>query len=73
MREIQEIDLTEAFNVFDADADGYVTAAELYDAFTKLGEATTREEAFEILKEADTNSDGLLDFEGNVQESQIQI
>ncbi len=64
LRGIQEDDLREAFSVFDADEDGFITPSELHTSFQNLGECITREQAFELLKEADTNCDGLVDFEG---------
>ena len=61
---VQEDDLQEAFDVFDADRDGYITPAELQQSFLKLGENMTMDEALEVMEEINTNTDGLVDFGG---------
>lgn len=50
---------------FDMDGDGEITTEELRSAMTKLmGEHMSRREIDAIVKEADDNGDGTVDFEG---------
>lgn len=57
-------DLKDAFDVFDANKDGFITPEEIQKLFTKLGDAVSYEEATEILSSGDFDQDGLIDFEG---------
>ena len=61
---IQEEDLQEAFSIFDVDNDGFITAEEIQLLFQKLGQAVSHDDAIEIMKDCDTNKDGLIDFQG---------
>ena len=61
---IQEEDLQEAFSIFDVDNDGFITAQEIQLLFQKLGQAVSHDDAIEIMKDCDTNKDGLIDFQG---------
>jgi calmodulin len=45
-----------------ADGNGKVTAKELGDVLRSLGKAPTEEELQDIIKEADTDGDGSVDF-----------
>ena len=63
-------DIREAFKIFDKDNNGFISCAELHHVMTNLGEKLTLEEAQEILEEADTDGDGLINFEGNVERLQ---
>lgn len=56
---IQEEDLQEAFSIFDVDNDGFITAQEIQLLFLKLGQAV-----IQIMRDCDTNKDGLIDFQG---------
>ena len=58
-----EEELIEAFKVFDRDGDGYVTAHELRNVMTCLCEETSPEEAEEMIKEADIDGDGQIDYQ----------
>lgn len=50
---------------FDSNGDGQISLTELREAMKKLmGEQVTNREINEILKDADLNGDGLVDFEG---------
>lgn len=50
---------------FDSNGDGQISLMELREAMKKLmGEQVTNREINEILKDADLNGDGLVDFEG---------
>lgn len=53
---------------FDIDGDGSITSEELRNAMIKLlGEKTSKNEIEAVVKEADNNGDGTVDFEGEVQ------
>ena len=56
--------MMEAFKVFDVDGNGYITAAELKRVMTGIGEALTDAEVGEMLRAADTNNDGKINYEG---------
>ena len=53
----------EAFKVFDSDGNGYINAAELRQVMMNLGEKLTEEEVEMMIKEADSNGDGLVNYE----------
>jgi calmodulin len=57
-----EEDLIEAFKIFDKDGSGSISAQELRHVMTTLGEKLTEEEADEMIREADTNGDGYIDY-----------
>jgi calmodulin len=57
-------DLREAFSVFDKDNSGKISAAELRHVMTNLGEKLTDEEVDEMIREADIDGDGQVNFEG---------
>ena len=59
-----EEELRESFRVFDKDGNGYISAAELRHVMTNLGEKLTDDEVDEMMKEADTNGDGQISYEG---------
>ncbi|KAJ8309339.1 hypothetical protein KUTeg_014213 [Tegillarca granosa] len=50
-------DLEEAFKIFDEDDSGTITAKQLREVMTTLGEKLTDEEVDEMIKEADKNGD----------------
>ena len=58
-----EEELIEAFKVFDRDGNGLISAAELRHVMTNLGEKLTDEEVDEMIREADVDIDGLINFE----------
>ncbi|ELU01786.1 hypothetical protein CAPTEDRAFT_222210 [Capitella teleta] len=59
----REKDIREAFRIFDRDGDGYITALELHETLNTLGEVLTKEEADNMMMEADANGDGRIDYE----------
>ncbi|XP_027353283.1 calmodulin-2/4-like isoform X2 [Abrus precatorius] len=58
-----EEDLKEAFRVFDKDEDGYISPSELRCVMITIGERVTGEELEQMVKEADLDGDGLIDYE----------
>ncbi|NP_956992.1 calcium-binding protein 5a isoform X1 [Danio rerio] len=57
-------ELRDAFKEFDMDGDGAITTEELRCAMTKLlGEHMNRREIDAVVREADNNGDGTVDFE----------
>jgi len=57
-----EAEIKEAFKQFDKTNSGTVTTAELRHIMTNLGEKLTDEEAEELLKEADPNKKGTVNY-----------
>uniref|UniRef100_A0A8D0G5Q7 Calglandulin n=1 Tax=Sphenodon punctatus TaxID=8508 RepID=A0A8D0G5Q7_SPHPU len=55
--------IRKAFQVFDRDGNGFVSAAELRHVMTKLGEKLSEEEVNEMIKEADVDGDGQVNYE----------
>jgi calmodulin len=55
-------DLVEAFKIFDADNDGFITKKELKHILTSMGQKLTDEDAERIILEADINRDGKIDY-----------
>lgn len=58
-----EQQLRQLFKMFDRDGNGYITAAELAHSMAKLGHALTAEELTGMIKEADTDGDGCINFQ----------
>lgn len=56
--------LNSIFQVFDRDKDGYITAQELQMVMASLGENLTQEELNEMIRAADTDGDGRVNYEG---------
>ncbi|KAL5991404.1 Calcium-binding protein cml42 [Asimina triloba] len=61
----EEMDLTEAFKVFDEDGDGFISVGELQTVLGKLGlpEAEEIERVKQMICSVDQNCDGQVDFE----------
>ena len=59
-----EQELQQAFRAFDRDRNGLITSAELRHVMTNLGEKLTDEECDEMIKEADLDGDGMVNYEG---------
>jgi Ca2+-binding EF-hand superfamily protein len=58
--------LTEAFKIFDTNGDGFITRDELKSVMTKMGERLSEEEADEMIRKADLNKDGKINYEGRI-------
>ena len=58
-----EEEIREAFKVFDKDGNGFISAAELRHVMTNLGEKLTDEEVDEMIREADIDGDGQINYE----------
>ncbi|KAG9156852.1 hypothetical protein Leryth_020161 [Lithospermum erythrorhizon] len=59
---INQEQLKEVFRSFDRDGNGYITAAELAGQMSKMGHPMTYRELSEMMREADTNGDGVISF-----------
>lgn len=72
-----EAELREAFAVFDKDGDGFIGATELQSVMSQLGENLTLEEVHSMIREADQDGDGRINYKGihNISKSikSIQI
>ncbi|XP_065294671.1 calmodulin-like [Dermacentor albipictus] len=58
-----EEEIREAFRVFDRDGKGFIVAAELRHVMTTLGEKLTNEEVDAMIREADVDGDGQINYE----------
>lgn len=58
-----EEELKEAFRVFDKDQNGFISAMELRHVMTNLGEKLTDDEVDEMIREADVDGDGQINYE----------
>ncbi|KAF8370117.1 hypothetical protein HHK36_031850 [Tetracentron sinense] len=59
----QVVNLMEVFKAFDADNDGSITAAELRGIMESLGYSTSAQEVKAMMREGDTDRDGLLSLD----------
>ncbi|RCV43634.1 hypothetical protein SEVIR_9G315200v4 [Setaria viridis] len=58
-----EDQLRRLFAIFDRDGNGFITAAELAHSMARLGHALTVKELTGMIKEADTDGDGRINFQ----------
>ncbi|KZV55146.1 calmodulin 1 [Dorcoceras hygrometricum] len=64
MRDANSVeDLKEAFQVFDKDRNGFISAAELHHVMTNLGKKLTADGVNEMIREADVDGDGQINYE----------
>ena len=66
-------EIREAFEVFDRDQSGAISKSELRQVMLALGEKLTDDEISMMLKEADVDGDGQIDFEEFVQTFSVQL
>jgi len=57
-----EDELREAFKLFDKDGSGTISTSELREVMKSLGEQLTNGEVEEMMREADVDGDGQIDF-----------
>ena len=55
------------FAVFDNDGDGFISPAELRQVMMNLGEKLSEAEVDEMVREADIDGDGRIDYDGRKQ------
>ncbi|CAG5126416.1 unnamed protein product, partial [Candidula unifasciata] len=55
-------EMMEAFRVFDKNNDKFIDARELVYVMTRIGDTLTKQEAEEMIKVADVNEDGKIDY-----------
>uniref|UniRef100_A0A452GNV2 EF-hand domain-containing protein n=1 Tax=Gopherus agassizii TaxID=38772 RepID=A0A452GNV2_9SAUR len=58
-----EEEIQEAFRVFNEDRNGCISVAELWQIITNLGEKLTDKEVDEMIKEANADHDGRVNYE----------
>jgi calmodulin len=58
----KDAEIREAFNVFDKDGSGKISSEELRHIMKSLGEDLTDDEIQQMIREADTDGDGEIDF-----------
>jgi calmodulin len=56
-------DIKDAFKVFDKERNGFISSAELKNIMTQLGEKFSEEEVDEMLREADVDGDGQINYD----------
>ena len=54
----------EAFRIFDQNNDGFIDRSELKNVMKRLGNNLSEESITRMIKDADKNGDGLIDFNG---------
>lgn len=62
-----EKELKEAFSVFDQDGDGFINTKELKQVMANLGEDLADEDVMSMIKEADKDGDGKINFSGKTE------
>lgn len=59
-----EEEMRQAFRILDADGNGYISPTELHRVMRNLGENLTEDEISEMVKQADLDGDGRINYEG---------
>jgi calmodulin len=59
---VTEQEIIEAFKIFDRDGSGGVDASELMQVMTSIGDRMTQEEAEAMIRQADTDGSGSVDY-----------
>jgi len=52
-----------AFNSFDTDKNGYISAHELQSVLANLGDIITEQQAIQLIHKVDLDGDGFIDFD----------
>ena len=55
-----------SFRIFDKDDDGFISVDELRHIMQSLGEKLTNDELDEMIAEADSDKDGLINYQGRI-------
>ncbi|CAD0010667.1 unnamed protein product [Aureobasidium pullulans] len=63
LKEVFNVFLRAAFAVFDRDGSGTISAEELRNVMKSIGENLSDAEIDEMIKEADANGDGNIDYD----------
>ena len=63
-----EVEMREAFRVFDKDGNGFISAQELQSVMCNLGEKLSEEDVREMIREADLDKDGQVNYNGKATE-----
>ena len=61
-----QADVRQAFRMFDRDCSGTVNAQELRHVMMNLGEKLSEDEVDEMMREADVDGDGEINYEGMI-------
>lgn len=61
-QDAEEAELHKMFHVFDRNRDGFITAEELQHAMQKMGEEVKSEEVEEMIRQVDTDGDGVVSY-----------
>jgi calmodulin len=56
-------EIREAFKVFDKNGDGFIESSELRQVMQSLGEKLTEEEVEDMIREADADGDGRVNYQ----------
>lgn len=72
-RSDSEEEVREAFKVFDKDCNGFISASDLKQVMNNLGEKLTDEDINEMIKEADHDGDGQVNYEGRLWNTVISF
>lgn len=59
-------ELREAFKVFDKDGKGYIESSQFRQIMTSMGEVLTPDEMDEMIRDADKEGEGKINYEGKI-------